>query len=1054
MSQLPSIRLRPTESALLTTQAFDSGSVYYDSNKNTLVIMDGRSRGGYELLRADLSNIAGGGAGSGNVNFGARSITAQAFIGDGSQLTNLPTPAGVATLTDISTAITTAFTTVHASTTQFGTVKVDGTSITIDPVTGVISSSGGGGGGGVDLTAFSVGTPNAASGSGAISYDNTTGVFKYTPPDLTGYLTTYTETSTLDTVVGRGATTDKAVTINNTVTATTFSGTTGNITTVNSTTLTATTINTNNIINSGTGVPRWTSGSDFIIDAAGDVNVVGSKITNLATPTKSTDAATKAYVDGAASAFSGGTVTGAINITNATASTSTTTGALKVAGGVGIVGDVYAGGLIYSGGSPVLTSDSGGWNGGIVGGTVYINNTLDSTSTTTGALRVRGGAGIQGTLNVGADATFNSIRFGRGAGASSGYTTNVAISGALSAGDYALASNSTGTNDIAIGQKALSAITNATDNVAIGVGAQSLKTAGNHNVTIGTNTNTSGVASYNTIVGSLALSSGTGDTTTAIGYNSLTGSAGTSNIALGAGAGSALVAGDYNVIIGSNTGSTITGTSNNIIISDGAGNIRIRATSTGDVKILSTTASTDATSGSLQVGGGLGVSGAINATGIVKLTSGTASTSTTSGTLQVTGGVGVSGAVWATSFNGDGSGLTGIAASSYSGGTVTGATSFTYAGANSASTSTTTGAVKITSGLGVQGAIYAANYSGATIPSAGSVPGANGLVRTDGSGYAYTNYINSNTANSEAIDPLQIIATNSSDNFYRKVNFSRMNSGARAQANITGGGTITFNASGYLLWGTRFIVISAGYGAAFSTGGYFDITCPTSGTITGVGGHANVTATAAGIPLAVWDALYYILPVGSTTTSLAANFRVASYTAALDVPYNWVLLGVYNGDSSTLFMTSGIRLKAGQSIDTSATINPALNSLGVGTTASGTAGEIRATNEVTAYYSSDRTLKENIVPIENALGKLRQITGVMFDWTDEEIAKRGGEDGYFVRKHDTGVIAQDVEPQLPEVVATRADGTKAVKYEKLAGLIIQAINELADQVDELKKKVG
>lgn len=129
-------------------------------------------------------------------------------------------------------------------------------------------------------------------------------------------------------------------------------------------------------------------------------------------------------------------------------------------------------------------------------------------------------------------------------------------------------------------------------------------------------------------------------------------------------------------------------------------------------------------------------------------------------------------------------------------------------------------------------------------------------------------------------------------------------------------------------------------------------------------------------------------------------------------------------------------------------------SLGVGTAASGTTGEIRATNEVTAYYGSDRNLKTNITPIEDALSKLRQISGVMFDWTDSEVERRGGEDGYFVRKHDTGVIAQEVERVLPEVVATRDDGYKAVKYEKLAGLIIQAVNELADQVDELKKKVG
>ena len=75
----------------------------------------------------------------------------------------------------------------------------------------------------------------------------------------------------------------------------------------------------------------------------------------------------------------------------------------------------------------------------------------------------------------------------------------------------------------------------------------------------------------------------------------------------------------------------------------------------------------------------------------------------------------------------------------------------------------------------------------------------------------------------------------------------------------------------------------------------------------------------------------------------------------------------------------------------------------------------------------------------------------MFDWTDAYIESQGGEDGYFVRKHDTGVIAQDVQAVLPEVVATREDGTLAVKYEKMMGLVIQSINELADLVDEMKK---
>ena len=77
----------------------------------------------------------------------------------------------------------------------------------------------------------------------------------------------------------------------------------------------------------------------------------------------------------------------------------------------------------------------------------------------------------------------------------------------------------------------------------------------------------------------------------------------------------------------------------------------------------------------------------------------------------------------------------------------------------------------------------------------------------------------------------------------------------------------------------------------------------------------------------------------------------------------------------------------------------------------------------------------------------------MFDWKDEVIESRGGEDKYFVRKHDTGVIAQEIEQVLPEVVAVRKDGYKAVRYEKLAGLIIQAINELADEVEEIKQRL-
>lgn len=136
----------------------------------------------------------------------------------------------------------------------------------------------------------------------------------------------------------------------------------------------------------------------------------------------------------------------------------------------------------------------------------------------------------------------------------------------------------------------------------------------------------------------------------------------------------------------------------------------------------------------------------------------------------------------------------------------------------------------------------------------------------------------------------------------------------RANRNISGGGTITVDASANVLWTSRFIVISNGRGAYFGTSGYFDITCPTSGTITGVGGAGNVTATVAGIPLAAWHAIYYILPIGSTNGSVAANFRVVSYTADLNIPHDWVLICVRNGDNGAVTFNNGITLSPGQSL--------------------------------------------------------------------------------------------------------------------------------------------
>jgi hypothetical protein len=95
--------------------------------------------------------------------------------------------------------------------------------------------------------------------------------------------------------------------------------------------------------------------------------------------------------------------------------------------------------------------------------------------------------------------------------------------------------------------------------------------------------------------------------------------------------------------------------------------------------------------------------------------------------------------------------------------------------------------------------------------------------------------------------------------------------------------------------------------------------------------------------------------------------------------------------------------------------------------------------------TSDKHLKENIQPIENALDKLDNIGGYTFDWNNQ--IEIHGYEG-----HDIGVIAQEIESILPEVVTTRDNGYKAVKYEKIVPFLIQCIKELKDEIRDLKSQ--
>ena len=106
-------------------------------------------------------------------------------------------------------------------------------------------------------------------------------------------------------------------------------------------------------------------------------------------------------------------------------------------------------------------------------------------------------------------------------------------------------------------------------------------------------------------------------------------------------------------------------------------------------------------------------------------------------------------------------------------------------------------------------------------------------------------------------------------------------------------------------------------------------------------------------------------------------------------------------------------------------------------------GSVEVSGDVTAFSTSDERLKDNVTPIESAIDKINQIGGYEFDWNNS--SEHSG--------HDVGVIAQEIEKVLPEVVVDRDTGYKAVRYEKIVALLIQAIKEQQLQIDELKSKI-
>jgi hypothetical protein len=189
-----------------------------------------------------------------------------------------------------------------------------------------------------------------------------------------------------------------------------------------------------------------------------------------------------------------------------------------------------------------------------------------------------------------------------------------------------------------------------------------------------------------------------------------------------------------------------------------------------------------------------------------------------------------------------------------------------------------------------------------------------------------------------------------------------------------------------------------------------------TGTVTSVTGGNGLTGT--------------VTTSGSLAVGAGTGIDVAADAISVDV---------------SDFMTNGVNNRVLTATGADA-MNAEANMTFDGSTLAVT-GAITATGDITAFFVSDRNLKQNIVNIENSLDKVSKLNGVYYNWTKEALEKHK----HLVDEKEVGVIAQDVEAVLPELVATREDGTKAVRYERLCAVLIESIKELKKEIEELKK---
>ena len=183
---------------------------------------------------------------------------------------------------------------------------------------------------------------------------------------------------------------------------------------------------------------------------------------------------------------------------------------------------------------------------------------------------------------------------------------------------------------------------------------------------------------------------------------------------------------------------------------------------------------------------------------------------------------------------------------------------------------------------------------------------------------------------------------------------------------------------------------------------------------------------------------------GSGLTGLSAGVGVAKSSTLIGVGatiLNFTGIGV--STISFAGTTATINIPGGKNVDVVGSANQVLykNSLNV---ASGSANlTFNGTNLVcggTVTANSDESLKENIKTIDGALEKVQNLRGVEFDYKSD-------------KTHSIGLIAQEVEKVLPDLVHENGDGIKSVAYQNIVAVLIEAVKEQQNQIDSLKLQI-